>query len=59
LKVFFIKGDTMTVNEVTVLGLGRTIVTFVFENALRLDLEMDAEVAVRVCGVKVGRESEA
>jgi hypothetical protein len=49
----------MTVNEEAVLGLGTAIVTFVFENALRLDLEMDAEVAVRVCGVKVGREIEA
>jgi len=59
LKVFLIKGDTMTVNEEAVLGLGTAIVTCVFANALRLDLEMDAEVAVRVCGVKVGRESEA
>lgn len=49
----------MTVKEVTVLGLGTTIVTLVFVNALRFDLEIDAEVVVRVCGVKVGRGSEA
>ena len=34
----------MRVKEVTVFGLRTTIVTFVLENALKMDLEMDAEL---------------
>jgi hypothetical protein len=53
------RGEIKRVKEVTVVGLGITMVTLVLVNALRLEREIEAEAnEVNVWGVNDGTERE-